>query len=171
MSILGQMSSRNRLLYVVALLLACACVLGGVLVVQARSDRADARTEQERYGDVLASARTETEAFINIDFREAQASIDKVAAGATGEFEKEYTESVESVIEVLELNESVMDGTVEWAGVVSLDRDSARVIAATTGTVANKASQGKPVARNFRVVLDLELVDGEWLTSNLEFVG
>lgn len=165
------MTSRNRLLYVVALLLACACVLGGVLVFQARAERADAKALQERYGDVLSSARTETEAFINIDYREAQASIDKVAAGATGEFEKQYTESADSVIEVLEQNESVMDGTVKWAGVVSLDRDSATVIAATTGTVANKASEGEAVARNFRLQLTLELVDGNWLTSNLEFVG
>jgi Mce-associated membrane protein len=119
-------SSRNRLLYVVALLLACLCVLGGVLTFQAR---------------------------------------------ATGEFAEQYTESADSVIEVLEQNESVMDGTVTWAGVVSVDADSATVIAATTGTVANKASRGEPVPRRFRIQLTLELVHGEWLTSNLEFVG
>jgi Mce-associated membrane protein len=164
-------SSRNRLLHVVALLLACLCVLGGVLTFQARADRADASAEQERYGDVLDSARAETEAFINIDYRQAQASIDKVAAGATGEFAEQYTESADSVIEVLEQNESVMDGTVTWAGVVSVDADSATVIAATTGTVANKASRGEPVPRRFRIQLTLELVHGEWLTSNLEFVG
>lgn len=168
---LGQMFSRNRLLYLIALLLACACVFGGVLAFQARADRADAKAEQERYGAALSAARAETEAFINIDYREAQASIDKVAAGATGEFKKQYTESADSVIEVLEQNQSVMDGEVKWAGVVSVDKDSATVIAATTGTVANKASQGEPVARNFRVQLSLELVDGEWLTSNLEFVA
>lgn len=161
----------NPALYVAALLLLCACALGGYLVVQERVERSDAKAEQERYGDMLASARTETEAFINIDYREAQASIDKVAAGATGEFKKQYTESVDSVIEVLEQNESVMDGEVVWAGVVSIDADSGRVIAATSGTVANKATEGKPVARNFRIQLDLELVDGKWLTSNLEFVG
>ena len=165
------MTSRNRLLYVAALLLACACVVLAVLVVGERGDRADAADAQERYGDVLAAARTETEAFINIDYRDAQASIDAVAAGATGEFKSQYTDSVDSVIEVLEQNESVMDGEVVWAGVVSLDVDSARVIAATSGTVANVATEGKPVARNFRIQLDLELVDGEWLTSNLEFVG
>lgn len=165
------MSTRDRLLYAVALILACACVAGGVLVVREHGSRADAVVEQERYGAVLSSARAETEAFINIDYREAKASIDKVAAGATGEFKKQYTESVDSVIDVLQQNESVMDGTVKWAGVVSLDRDSARVIAATTGTVANKATQGEPVARAFRIQLDLELVKGEWLTSNLEFVA
>jgi Mce-associated membrane protein len=165
------MTSRNRLLYLVALVLACTCVAGGVLVLRERDDRADTRAEQERYGDVLASATKETEAFINIDYREAQASIDKVAAGATGEFKEQYTQSVDSVIEVLELNQSVMDGEVVWAGVVNLDPDSARVIAATTGTVANTSTDNQPVERNFRLQLDLMLVDGAWLTSNLEFVG
>jgi Mce-associated membrane protein len=164
------MARLNPALYVAALLLLCACALGGYLVVQERGDRAEAKEEQQRYGAVLAAARAETEAFINIDYREAQESIDKVAAGATGEFEKQYTESVDSVIEVLEQNESVMDGEVVWAGVVSLDADSGRVIVATSGTVANTSTQGEPVARNFRVQLDLQLVDGEWLTSNLEFV-
>ena len=117
--------TRSRLLYLVALALACACVAGGVLVVKERGDRADDKQRQERYGAVLASARAETEAFINIDYREAQQSIDKVAAGATGEFKKEYTDSADSVIEVLTEAESVMDGTVTWAGVVSVDADSA----------------------------------------------
>jgi Mce-associated membrane protein len=164
-------SLRHRVLYLVALVLACACVAGGVLVLGERGERADARAEQERYGDVLASARTETEAFINIDYREAQESIDAVASGATGEFKDQYTESVDSVIELLEQNESVMKGEVVWAGVVSIDEDSARVIAATTGTVANKTTSNEPVQRNFRLQLDLALVKGTWLTSNLEFVG
>ena len=165
------MTRLNLALYVGVVLLLCACALGGWLVVQERADRADAKAEQERYGAVLASARAETEAFINIDYREAQESIDKVAAGATGEFKEQYTESVDSVIEVLEQNQSVMDGEVVWAGVVSIDADSSRVIAATSGTVANTSTNGQPVARNFRIQLDLQLVDGEWLTSNLEFVA
>jgi Mce-associated membrane protein len=165
------MSSRNRLLYVAALLLACTCVVLGVRVVHERGDRADAKESQERYGAVLAAASAETEAFINIDYKDAQASIDKVAAGATGEFKKQYTESADSVIEVLEQNESVMDGKVLWAGVVSIDADSSSVIATTSGTVANKTTEGKKSARSFRIKLDLELVDGKWLTSNLEFVA
>ena len=64
-----------------------------------------------------------------------------------------------------------MDGKVLWAGVVDVDQDSATVIAATTGTVANVQTDNKPVARNFRLKLDLVRSDGRWLTTNLEFVG
>lgn len=167
-------SSRTGLritLVVAVLVLAVTCVVGGFFSYLSRDDRTAAETEAERYGDVLESATAEAEAFINIRYDDAQASIDKVAAGATGAFREQYESSTESVIQVLEDNRSIQEGEVIWAGVVDLDNDSARVIAATTGTVANVASDNLPVGRNYRLQLDLVLEDGVWLTNNLEFVG
>ena len=167
-------SSRVRLnitLYVLTLLVACACVIGGVVSWRTHDDRTRDAAEQERYGDVLAAATTEAEAFINIRYDQAQESIDKVAEGATGEFREQYASSTEGVIQVLEENRSVMKGEVLWAGVVDVDNDSATVIAATTGTVANKQTDNKPVVRNFRLQLDLVLEDGRWLTRDLQFVS
>lgn len=161
----------NLVLYAVALVLACLCVVGGVLAFQAQQDRADAADDHERYGAVLMSANKETEAFINVDYRKAQESIDAVMAGATGDFLDQYEQSTDAVIEVLEQNQSVMDGDVVWSGIVDSDADSATVIVATTGTVSNVSTDNEPVERNFRIKLDLQLIDGEWLTNNLEFVG
>ena len=166
--------SRIRLdigLFVVALALACACVFGGVLVYHQHRDNQQAAAEQERYGAVLAAARHEVEAFINIDYRNAQDSIDAVAAGATGDFRKQYDSSTGGVVKLLQREQSVMDGQVLWAGVVDIDSDSATVLAATTGTVSNKATSNQPVARLFRLKLDLTKVGDRWLTDNLEFVG
>ncbi|WP_395695394.1 hypothetical protein [Nocardioides sp.] len=158
-------------LYVLALALACACVFGGVLVWQHHSDEQQTAAEQERYGDVLAAARAEVEAFVNIDYRDAQSSIDAVAAGATGDFAKQYDSSTAGVVKLLQREKSVMDGKVTWAGVVDVDADSATVLAATTGTVANVSTKDQKVARLFRLKLDLVKVGDRWLTSNLEFVG
>lgn len=157
-------------LYVLVLLLGCGVVFGGVLVAQDHRDRDRAAGEQERYGDVLAAARTEVEAFINIDYQQAQESIDAVAAGATGDFAEQYDTATSSVVDVLRRNKSVMDGKVLWAGVVTVDAYSATVIAATTGTVANVSTDNRPVARYFRLKLDLQRVDGDWKTADLEFV-
>lgn len=161
----------NIALYASTLLLACACVVGGVKVVGTHGEEQRAAVDQERYGDVLAAATTESEAFINIRYDDAQSSIDKVAAGATGDFRKQYDTSTKGVLEVLKQSRSVMDGKVLWAGVVDVDKDSATVIAATAGTVANTQTGNKPVVRNFRLQLDLVYVDGAWLTSDLQFVG
>lgn len=158
-------------LYVLALVLACACVFGGVLSVRKYQDDRRATAEQERYGAVLAAARTEVEAFINIDYRNAQESIDAVAAGATGDFKDQYDSSTAGVVKLLRREKSVMDGQVLWAGVVDVDSDSATVLAATTGTVANQSTHNKQVARYFRLKLDLTKVGDRWLTNNLEFVG
>jgi Mce-associated membrane protein len=158
-------------LYVLALLLGCAVVFGGVLVYQEHDDRQQAAQDQELYGDVLSAARAETEAFVNIDYRNAQKSIDAVAAGATGDFAKQYDTSTKDVQKILKQAKSVMDGKVLWAGVVDADADSASVIVATTGTVANTSTQNKPVARDFRIKMDLVHEDGAWKTSNVEFVG
>ena len=158
-------------LYLLALLLACACVFGAVLVLHQHDDRQRAAAEQERYGDVLAAAREEIDAFVNIDYRDAQKSIDAVAAGATGAFAKQYDSSAKDVLHILTRAKSVMDGKVLWAGVVDADPDSASVIVATTGTVANTSTDNKPVARQFRIKVDLVREDGAWKTSNVEFVG
>jgi Mce-associated membrane protein len=161
----------NVVLYVVALLLGCGVVFGGVLVHQERQDRQRASAEQERYGEVLASARKEIEAFVNIDYTKAQESIDAVAAGATGDFAKQYDTSTKDVVKILTRAKSVMEGEVLWAGVVDADKDSASVIVATSGTVANTSTGNKPVARQFRIKVDLVDEGGEWKTSNVEFVG
>ena len=64
-----------------------------------------------------------------------------------------------------------MQGRVVWTGVVSLDQDSATVLAATTGTVANVSTGNQPVARNFRLQIQLVKVGGRWLTSDLQWVS
>lgn len=158
-------------LYVATVLLACVCIVGGVMAWRTHEARERAQAEQERYGDVLAAASGEAEAFINIRYDDAQASADRVAEGATGEFKKQYSSSTEGVLQVLKQEKSVMEGEVLWAGVVGVDNDSATVIAATSGTVANKSTNNQPVARNFRLRLDLVLEDGQWLTNDLQFVG
>jgi Mce-associated membrane protein len=169
---LGSSLPRHHVaLYVVTVLLACLCVVGGVLAW--RTHQADERTQakQERYGEVLAAATEEAEAFINIKYEDAQDSIDRVAAGATGDFKKQYSRSTKGVLQVLKQEKSSMEGEVLWAGVVDVDQDSATVIAATSGTVANRQTNNQPVARNFRLRLDLVREGGRWLTNDLQFVG
>ena len=178
----------NVALYVVALLTAAVCVVVVVLSVgelrddgptalprdgalQVESlDEASAE-EQQRFGDVIASATTVATAFVNIRYNAAQESIDKVKAGATGAFREQYEESTGGVIDVIKRNKSVMTGEVLWAGVVAADENSATVIVATSGTVANTQTGDKPVARNFRLQLQLVREDDTWLTNDLQFVA
>jgi Mce-associated membrane protein len=178
----------NLVLWVVALVTAAACVVVSVAVVRALGDDEPAALpesgsvqveelaessadEQQRFGDIIASATDVATAFVNIRYDDAQASIDQVKAGATGAFREQYDKSTGGVIEVIKRNKSVMTGEVLWAGVVSEDEDSATVIVATSGTVANTQTGDKPVARFFRLQLELVKEDDAWLTSDLQFVA
>jgi len=152
-------------------LLACLAVAGGVLSFRAHQVSARDADGQERYGEVQRSASDEIKALLNIDYRDPQATIDRVKAGATGDFAKEFATSTGGLVDLTARAKSVMTGEVLWAGVVDVDQDSATVIVATTGTVTNTQTGSDPVARNFRFKVDLVLDDGRWLTSGLEFVA
>lgn len=168
-------------LYVVALLLACACVAGGVvLVLQHRSDERVEREEPEslpptsnqaaRYGDVKAAAEAVATALVNIDYRDPQASFDAVGKAATGDFLKQYQESSDSLVTLITQNHSVQTGKVLASGVVTLDDDGARVVVATSSTVTNLQTGDAPQQRSYRLRIDLVRTDGAWLVNDLEFV-
>ena len=164
--------SRALTAWLVALVVVLAglAVVGGLIVRRTHDERAAERVREQRYAAVLAAASAEAEAFVNIDYTDARSSIDKVAAGATGQFRAQYGTATGKVVRTLDRNHSRMDGTVLWAGVVSVDANRATVLVATDGTVANKQSGNKPVERDFRLRLDLVLKDGRWLTEDLGVV-
>lgn len=175
---------RSRLvpaLLVVAVLLACACVAGGVVVARqaldAGSDVASDRTRppsaevQDRYGEVKKAAEATATALVNIDYRKPEESFDAVAATSTGTFLDQYKASSESLVELVTGFKSVLQGTVVASAVDDLDEDSATVLVATEGTVGNAQTGQDRQVRNFRLYVTLVRQDGTWLTNDLEFAG
>ncbi len=165
------MTTANRWLTMLVVLLALAAGLGAALTWRTHGDRADAATRQERYGAVLAAADTEVTAFVNMRYDRASESVNAVAAGATGDFRDHYVRSAARVIRLLERNRSLMTGRVVWSGVSDVSADRATVIVATTGTVSNRRTHGRDEARAFRFRVSLVHEGGRWLTSDIEFVG
>jgi Mce-associated membrane protein len=164
-------TSGARWLTALVVVLLLVALLGGALVVRTHTDRADARVRQERYGEVLAAADREVTAFVNLRHDRAAESVAAVAAGATGDFRAHYDSSAADVVRVLQDHRSTMTGRVVWSGVVAVSPDRATVIAATTGTVANTSTHGRPEPRQFRLRVSLVRVNGHWLTSDVRFVG
>ena len=165
------MSTANRWLTMLVVLLVLAAGLGAALAWRTHGDRADAATRQERYGAVLTAAGSEVTAFVNMRYDRASESVDAVAAGATGDFREHYVRSAGKVIRVLERNRSMMTGRVVWSGVSAISPTRATVIVATTGTVSNTRTGGAHEPRAFRFRVSLAREGGRWLTSDIEFVG
>jgi Mce-associated membrane protein len=160
----------NAVLYLLVVVALAACVVGAVFGVRTFQDRADARDSQEEYAAVMAAARDEVSAFVNIDYRDMDKAVEAVNEGATGDFKKQYDTANADLRKLLVENQSVMTGKVLHAGVVSIDGDSARVFIGTTGTVQNTSTGNKPRGREFRLQVDLEKSGGDWLTSNIVFL-
>jgi Mce-associated membrane protein len=164
-------TTTNRWLTTLVVLLALAAGLGAALTWRTHGDRADAATRQERYGAVVAAAEAEVTAFVNLRYDRAAESVDAVAAGATGEFREHYDRSSRRVVRALERSRSVMTGRVVWSGVSAISPARATVIVATTGTVSNRRTHGTQQPREFRLRVSLTHEDGRWRTSDIEFVG
>lgn len=127
--------------------------------------------ERERRAAVIDSATKMANAFLNLRHDDPQASIEAVKSLATGTFGDQYDKAASELVKVVRRAQTVQTGEVLWAGLVAGDEDSATVIVASTGTVSNKVTDFKPQARNYRLRLDLQLVDGRWLTRDLQFVA
>ncbi|MDO9458266.1 hypothetical protein [Nocardioides sp.] len=168
-------------LFVVALVLACACVAGGVFVVLEARDRggsddasdtgAPSAAEQDRYGEVKVAAEATATALVNIDYRDPDKSFDAVAATSTGTFLDQYKASSDSLVELVTTFKSVLEGSVAVSAVDDIDADSASVLVATEGKVSNAQTGKDTQVRNFRLLVKLVRQDGAWLTNDLEFVG
>ena len=114
------MSTANRWLTLLVVVLVLAAGLGAALTWRTHGDRADAATQQERYGAVLAAADREVTAFVNMRYDRASESVDAVAKGATGDFRDHYVRSAARVIHVLQRHRSMMSGRVVWSGVSAI---------------------------------------------------
>lgn len=167
----GRTRALNPILYVVALLLACGCVVGGVAAYREKQDRDAAAELRETYGEVLGSGTTFVEAFVNIDFNDVQATIKKVSALSTGAFLKEYETGSAALTDGVLRSKAIQTGEVQWIGVTTLDKDSGSVIALIDGDVANTQTSGRAQPRKYRLKVELALVKGQWLASDVEFVG
>jgi len=130
---------------------------------------AAAESDPERAA-ILDAARHMVLAFLNLDYRTIEEDTAEVLALATGPFARQYQQSTPDLADLTVRSHAVQQGVVSAAGIVQYDGESATVIVATTGTVANDQTDGEPVARTYRISLDLEFVGGEWLTSDLQYV-
>jgi len=124
----------------------------------------------ERSQDVLAAARQEALNFISIDYRNFAQDTNNVLSGATGDFKQQFTDQSKTLQSLVTSNKAVSTGQVLQAGMVTSSPTSARVLVVADAKVANTAAPSGQV-RNYRLQMDLVEQNGQWLTSDIEFVG
>lgn len=128
------------------------------------------RAAEQRHQDILAAARQSALNFTSLDYRHYERDSENVLKGATGDFKKQFTAQTAQLTKLVAKNKSVSKGQVLEAGITRADEDSARVLVVADSKVTNTAAPDGQ-ARTYRLQLDLELKNGSWLTSGVEFVG
>lgn len=157
---------RRRLLLGLAaagLLLVLAAAVVTVQLV--RYERVD-----DRRDDALRAAKQSALNLTSIDTANFDADVQAVLAGATGAFRTDFEARSKDLKQVLAENKVVSEGKVIEAGLVRSDARNATALVVVDSTVSNTAAPEGRV-NTYRMQLELELRDGAWLTSMLEFVG
>lgn len=158
-------AKRQMALGLLAVLTVAALVGIGVLVPRISS--ATARDRQR--ADVLHAVRQETVNFTTLDYRHLDRDLGRVLRGSTGDFRKQFQAGSKNLTSLVTANKAVAKGQVLDAGLVSSDSDSAVVLVVADSTVTNTASpKGE---RHYRLQLSLVRHQGQWLVSDLTFVG
>ena len=133
----------RRLMVVLGVLVVAALV---ALVVAGRTWYQQERLSDARQG-ALAAARQTTVDFVSISAETVDRDLQRIAAGATGEFKAEFTQGLPQVRAAVVENKVSSTGTILRAAVVSADLDSAVVLVAMDASVKNV---GAPEGRQHR---------------------
>ena len=146
----------------------CAFAVHGSVAAPGRTP---AEERAQELADLRQAARAEAVAFLTIDYHQMDQVTDRVLAGATGSFKKQYKSSIKVLKEAAVSQDSVARGYVKEIGVGTFDSDSATVFVSAGSKVKNKGTKGKFEDRTWRIKFDMTEAGDRWLVSQLEFVG
>ncbi|GAA4574734.1 hypothetical protein GCM10023176_42440 [Micromonospora coerulea] len=159
---------RRALVALLVVLLAAALTGAGVYGHRWYVDRATDQAHRQ----AVAAARQASVNFVSVSAASVDRDLQRVVAGATGDFRDEFTRGQAQVRTAVVENKVQSQGSVLRAGLVSGDRRHAVVLVAVDATVRNvKAPEGR--ASHYRIQLDLvrDRDSGDWQVSRLQFVG
>ena len=120
---------------------------------------------------MLVAARQQAKNFFSLDYRHADADVDRVLALSTGKFKKEYASRRKEVIAGVTSKKLVVTASIprEGAAVELVDGNHGQVLVAvdvSTGTVTGPTTQNR-----YRARILLTRLDGRWLVSDVNQVG
>ncbi len=120
---------------------------------------------------MLVAARQQAKNFFSLDYRHADADVDRVLALSTGKFKKEYASRRKEVVEGVTSKKLVVSASVprDGAAVELVDGDHGQVLVAvdvSTGTLTGPTTENR-----YRARILLTRIDGRWLVSDVNQVG
>ena len=159
------------MLILVVLSLVAASVLWFTKGASATPGDSRAETLSRQYEAVTKAARTETEAFLTVDYKNMDPLIAKVIAGSAGTFKEQYSRAKVTLKASAQDAQAMSTGKVLSVGVGDIDDSDAVVFVAADSQVSNTSTKGKSQPRYYRFKLTMVRQGDKWLTSDLQFVN
>lgn len=142
-------------------------VVAGVLGWQVKDGAAVA----DRRSAIQAAARQETMNLLNVDYRTAKSSSDKVLSGATGELRDQWGGGgfAQQFIDAITKGQAVSTVKQLNVGVVNMsDKGAEAMVIAQTVVTMPQVPSG--TQRPFRISMELQRSGGRWLVSKFGLV-
>jgi len=161
--------TRPTWLFVLAVLVviaAVAAVVGGVRYAQADRGYSD--------DDYMRAAAARVQVLLTPDGGDDGRRSAQILAGATGEFEDEFAQSVDAYTQFVTQIGAEATGTVDGVGLSTRSGDRATLIVTAAITVRSDltdATSAEPAPRRFRVQVEMVPDGGSLKVSALEFFG
>lgn len=125
-----------------------------------------ANTEREHY---VQAARQTALNLTTIDYSRAEADVQRIVDGATGEFREGFSERAQPFIDTVKRAQSRSVGTVTQAGLESMKDGQAQAIVAVTVTTASVTGV-EDAPKSWRMRLGMESTGDGVKVSRVEFV-
>ncbi|BBX66050.1 Mce associated membrane protein [Mycobacterium saskatchewanense] len=161
----GDSAVNGRMLVIGAVIVLALTGLVGWVGLRAHQ----AHQAQERRALFLQAAREGALNLTTMDFREADADVQRILNGATGSLYDSFAKRSQPFVEVLMRTQSKSVGTITEAGVESQSGDRAEVLVTVIVHTSN-AVAAQPEPHAWRMRLSLQKVGGVPKVSNVEFV-
>jgi Mce-associated membrane protein len=118
----------------------------------------------------VAAAQEAAVNMTTLDGTNAEADIQRLLASTTPDFAAGFAGGKDSFAKKLRENKVQMTGTVTGAGLVSYDGAKSTVILAVRTHQTGAAQAAPDQDTDYRMLLHMEKLDGDWLASRAEFV-
>ena len=130
-----------------------------------------AAAERQQSAEFAAAARQGVINLMSIDFNSAKDSVQRVLDSSTGKFRDNFLETSEDFVKAVQAEKVTTTATVNDAAVESMTGDTAVVlVSATSIRQGPQAPKDQQQPRVWRVVVTMQLDDGQPKLSGVEFV-
>lgn len=153
---------------VVVLAAVVTAVTTGVILVVGRHHHDDPDAA------ILVAARLGATSFFSLDYRHADADVDRVLAVATGTFKSQYAAQRKQIVDGVTAKKLVVVATIPLDGVALEYRDPAHaqvLVSVDVNTTGATGGTGAGTTSRYRARVLLTEVGTRWLVSGLNQVG